>query len=102
MASEWAVDTERRVRTYVVIWRAAKALFANAPGAVDVDADRCMVVGTLLAFSFEAYLNHVGTELLESWDDVEQKLGWRPKLSLLGELLPMKPDFSKRPFQLAT
>ena len=46
------------------------------------------------------YLNHIGTDLLESWDDVEQKLGWRPKLSLLGELLPMKPDFGKRPFQL--
>ncbi len=51
---EWAVDTERRVRTYYIIWRAAKALVADAPEAAAIYADRCMVVGTLLAFSFEA------------------------------------------------
>jgi hypothetical protein len=94
----FAVDLERSLRTYVVLWRAAKTIFdqeKNIP-----DADRCMVVGTLLAFSFEAYLNHVGAGLLDSWDDVEQKLGWRPKLSLLAELLQLKIDLGRRPADL--
>lgn len=93
-----AVDIERRLRTYVVIWRAAKAIFDQNKSIPD--AERCMVVGTLLAFSFEAYLNHVGAALLESWDVVEHKLGWSPKLSLLGELLALPIDWGRRPLQL--
>ncbi len=90
-----AVDLERSLRTYVVLWRAAKTIFEqdrNIP-----ETDRCMVVGTLLAFCFEAYLNHIGASLLESWGEVELRLGWMPKLSLLAELVPSSIDMSRPP-----
>jgi hypothetical protein len=51
------------------------------------------------AFSIEAYLNHLGANLIEFWDTIERKLSPREKLDLLTMILRIQLDYGKRPFQ---
>ena len=54
------------------------------------------------AFSIEAYLNHLGTSLVEFWDTIERKLSPREKLDLLAGILRIELDYGNRPFQTFT
>jgi len=90
-----AVDVERKLRTYVVIWRAAVAIVGQEGGLAD--PERSMAAGVLSAFSLEAYLNHVGAILFDCWDDLE-RLGWKAKLLLIGETLGVKINLGAAPF----
>lgn len=93
----FAVDVERKLRTYVVIWRAAKALIGEQD--TEADVQQTMAAGVLAAFSFEAYLNHVGAVLLECWADLERKLNWSAKLGLIAEQLGIPVAQGAFPFQ---
>jgi hypothetical protein len=93
----FAVDVERKLRTYVVIWRAAKALIGQEGTPADVE--RSMAAGVLAAFSFEAYLNHVGAVILECWAELERKLTWKAKLLLIAEQLGIRVEEGAMPFQ---
>jgi len=50
------------------------------------------------AFTFEAYLNHVGSQELEFWEEIE-RIPYRKKLSVLSKSLKFSFDPSRRPFQ---
>ncbi len=50
------------------------------------------------AFSFEAYLNHVGDILFPFWKDIES-ISNESKLNVISKQVGIKPDFSKRPYQ---
>jgi hypothetical protein len=50
------------------------------------------------AFTFEAYLNHVGYEEVQYWDEIE-KISYRSKLKVISAHLGVKIDESRRPFQ---
>ena len=51
------------------------------------------------AFTFEAYLNHVGPQEIESWKEIERKISYREKLSVLSKRLDFKCEPGRRPFQ---
>ena len=51
------------------------------------------------AFTFEAYLNHVGSQEIESWKEIERKISYREKLSVLSKRLDFKCEPGRRPFQ---
>jgi len=51
------------------------------------------------AFSIEAYLNHLGSNVTDFWDSVERKLSPREKLDLISSILKIKIDYGSRPFQ---
>lgn len=51
------------------------------------------------AFSMEAFLNHLGSEKLTTWDSLERKLSPESKLDLLLELNSSSIDKRTRPFQ---
>jgi hypothetical protein len=60
----------------------------------------CMACATMLAFTWEAYLNFFGSELLrDSWKDMEE-LGIKETQVL--ERLEIKPDWSRQPFSSIT
>jgi len=50
------------------------------------------------AFTFEAYLNHVGEKLFPFWKDIES-ISTGSKLNIICCQLGIKPDFSRRPYQ---
>ena len=49
-------------------------------------------------FTFEAYLNHVGSQEIKSWEENE-RIQYREKLSDLSRHLNFKFDPGRRPFQ---
>lgn len=52
------------------------------------------------AFALEAFLNHIGEQLFESWQDYLKKaLSTEAKLALICEKLEIEIDFGVRPFQ---
>ncbi|MBM4433411.1 MAG: hypothetical protein FJ025_05365 [Chloroflexi bacterium] len=50
------------------------------------------------AFTFEAYLNHVGKQIFGCWDDLES-LSPKKKLNVIAEKLRVKVNDAERPFQ---
>jgi hypothetical protein len=55
----------------------------------------------LSAFAFEAYLNHLGTNQIKFWNEIES-IKVREKFSVLCMELDYKADFSRRPCQTLT
>ncbi|WP_407112417.1 hypothetical protein [Bradyrhizobium sp. LMG 9283] len=55
----------------------------------------CMACSTMIAFTFEAYLNFFGAELVESWDEW---WGIDKKEKTVFRTLKFKPDWKVRPF----
>jgi hypothetical protein len=56
----------------------------------------CMVCATMLAFTWEAYLNFFGSELLkDTWNDMAEI---EVKESLVLEKLSIRPDWGRQPF----
>ena len=57
-------------------------------------------MGSLLltAFTFEAFLNHLGDKRIKFWEEIE-RIGVMNKYSVLCKELNLEPDFSKRPYQ---
>lgn len=50
------------------------------------------------AFTFEAYLNHVGAEELSFWDEID-RISHRKKLTVLSKHLGFTKDLSKSPLK---
>jgi len=55
----------------------------------------CMAAGTMLAFSFEAYLNAIGTKKLPLWNDWDD---YHTKIDKVFQHLKISPDWGKRPY----
>lgn len=60
---------------------------------------RNMLVMMLSALSIEAYLNHIGSFLLETWKEIEKSLSPKSKLKLISEISKIDIDFGVMPFQ---
>lgn len=93
------VTKQRTVNTYAELWQGSafclRSGLANPQGA----AWHFLSSVLLTAFSFEAYLNHVGSEVLESWAELE-KLSPLGKLRVLAEALSLQiPAAGTRPVQ---
>lgn len=55
----------------------------------------CMAAGTMLAFSFEAYLNAIGGRKLPLWNEWDD---YHTKIDKVFQHLKITPDWSKRPY----
>lgn len=55
----------------------------------------CMACATMLAFTWEAYLNYYGWELIDDWNENQSVDDKEVKVL---EQLKIKPDWSKRPY----
>lgn len=87
-------------RTYVHLWAATKRLFELAENEKNVQL-RSMTMSSMLycAFTMEAFLNHVGCLLIETWLQIEEKHKPKQKLKHIEKSLGTSFDLSKRPFQ---
>jgi hypothetical protein len=95
------VAKKRTINTYAFLWDYSYKLLElsqNAP----IGYKRPLWIGSLIftAFTFEAYLNHIGKKLFSCWDLFEKAINPEGKLDIVFERLGIK-DFpkGKRPRQ---
>jgi hypothetical protein len=97
------VRKERNVRTYAQLWSASRHVLATGLREPKGSTWQFLSSLVLTAFSFEAYLNHVGPTVLSSWDRLERSSTPLSKLDLLCEVLKVQlPGKGSRPLQTIT
>ena len=81
------------------LWTGAWGMIEQAKK--EVEGSHYMYLASMLfsAFCLEAYLNYLGGQKVEFWQDIEKKLSVKEKRDLLCKLVDFKVDTGKRPFQ---
>lgn len=98
--SPYRVTDERTVYSYVCLREGACAALAQAKDSEKHRFHNCMSVIIFSAFCLEAYLNHLGQDRFEYWDDdIKKNLTVENKLKIIAHDLGLTLDFSRRPFQ---
>jgi hypothetical protein len=100
MSNNIHVSTERQLITYVDFWDASRFFLEN--GQQNERGSYYQFLGSLVfsAFTFEAFLNHIGAHLFSSWSELERKLSHRAKLALISEKLNFEIDYGRLPWQI--
>lgn len=98
MAKDAIYEGEREVRTFADLGHGVDVLIKKAEQ--DEEGSYYTIMGGLLltAFTFEAYLNHLGDKRLSDWEKKES-LKVMDKYSVLCKDLGITPEFSRRPYQ---
>lgn len=92
------VSKKRTVHTYAELWHGSRILLERAQAEQKGSKWLWMASLFLTAFSFEAYLNHVGPKTLECWDVLEV-LSPEGKLDIICESLGIIFSKDRRPYQ---
>jgi hypothetical protein len=92
---------KRRIYSYNIHFNAAEyylELSKNQDQSEEMNSRSCLVFA---AFGIEAFLNHVGEQLFNSWKVyLGKSLSAEAKLHLIAEKIGLKVDFGKPPFQV--
>ncbi|MHB1014620.1 MAG: hypothetical protein ACYC2W_04980 [Desulfurivibrionaceae bacterium] len=98
MTKDAIYEGEREVKTFVDLFHGSDVLLKKS----NTEKKGCYftTMGSLLltAFTFEAFLNHLGYKKIKFWDEIE-RITVLDKYAVLCKELSLTPDFSKRPFQ---
>ena len=78
------VEKQRTVHTYAELWHASECVLSVGIQNPIGSSWQFLSSIVLTAFTFEAYLNHVGAATFECWDDLDKLSPWS-KLELLCE-----------------
>jgi hypothetical protein len=92
------VAKDRQVNTYAEMWHASHVMLNKAEKDEKGSYYQLMASLIFIAFTLEAYLNHIGKRIFGCWDDLEQ-LSPQKKLNVIAEKLKVEKDDGKRPFQ---
>lgn len=98
MAKDAFFEGEREVRTFVDLSHGADVLLKMAKADDRGSYYTTMSALLLRAFTFEAYLNHLGSERISFWPEIDA-IRVMDKYAVLCKSLAITPDFSKRPYQ---
>ena len=93
------VEKEREVTTYADIWYTSLCLLKKGQREPKGSYHQIMASLVFTAFTFEAYLNHIGKKLLSCWNDLE-RLSPREKLNVISERLGIPVDYGIRPWHV--
>jgi len=85
-------------RTYAMLWHVASQLLELAKTLETGSLLQLQASAVFHAFTFEAYLNHVGSQEIEFWEEID-RIPYRKKLWALSKHLKFTFDPSRRPFQ---
>ena len=91
-------EVTREVHTFVDLNHGADILIKNAEFQPEGNFYTTMSVLLLTAFTFEAYLNHLGDKTFKFWKEIET-VKVLDKYVIICKNLDFKPDESKRPYQ---
>jgi hypothetical protein len=81
------VTQERDLHMYAELWHASECVLAAGMQQPRGSSWQFLSSIVLTAFAFEAYLNHVGPQVLSCWGSLEKALSPTSKLQLLCETL---------------
>ena len=100
MANTIQISKERQLITYSDFWKTSKFLLES--GQQDERGSYFQFLGSLIfcAFTFEAFLNHIGEYLFTSWPQLERNLSSRAKLALIAEKLGFVVNYGELPWQI--
>ena len=98
MAKDAVYEGEREVRTFVDLAHGADVLIMKTEQ--EQKGSNYTIISSLLltAFTFEAYLNHLGSKKIKFWDEIES-IKVMDKYSVLCKEFEIVPDFSQQPYQ---
>jgi hypothetical protein len=85
-------------RTYAMLWQTTQHLLKVAKTGQTGFLLQLQASAVFHAFTFEAYLNHVGSEEIDFWEEIEW-ISHSQKLSVLAKQLKFSCDRGRRPFQ---
>lgn len=80
------VTKKRTVHTYAELWHASGCMLENGQRTAEGSTWQFLSSTLLTAFTFEAYLNHIGPTLFRNWDLLDRLPPWS-KFELLCEKL---------------
>ena len=86
-------------RTYAALRHTAWHLLQMAKTHNEGSLLTLQAVAVFNAFTFEAYLNHVGAEEIEFWNEID-RISYVKKLRIIQSQLKMAIDNGKPPFQV--
>lgn len=89
------------VRTFADLAHGADVLIKKTEQEQEGSYYTAMSALLLIAFTFEAYLNHLGDKSFNFWQEIES-IKVLDKYNVLCKNLKLSPDFSKRPYQTLT
>ena len=92
------VSKSRTVNTYAELWHGSRVLLQLAKAEERGSAWVLMSSLLLTAFTFEAYLNHIGQRLFSTWSELEV-LSPMAKLDVICEKIELSFHTSARPRQ---
>jgi len=98
MVKDAVYKGEREVRTFADLAHGADVLIIKTEQ--DQRGSNYTIMSSLLltAFTFEAYLNHLGDKIIKFWEKIEP-IKVMDKYFIIGKELGIDPDFSRRPYQ---
>jgi hypothetical protein len=99
MTNQVKIKGKRIVPTYTIL--RAVSWYSNKLAKTDTDARLNHIVTSILfdAFTFEAYLNHIGALRFSFWPPRKKKLSPIEKLEVICEDLDFHPDLGSGPWQ---
>lgn len=98
MAKDAVYEGQREVRTFAYLAHGADVLIMKTEQNPKGSYYTIMSSLMLIAFTFEAYINHLGNEKIKFWEEIES-IKVMDKYSVLCKELNIFPNFRCRPYQ---
>ncbi|QRN86048.1 hypothetical protein JR334_02095 [Clostridia bacterium] len=98
MAKDAKIEIERDVRTFANLYHGSLVLLERSKDYPE--GGYYALLGSMLftAFTFEAFLNHLGKEKIEDWERIDREPVMK-KYSVLCDKFDITRDPSRRPYQ---
>ncbi len=95
---KYRVEYGGECKTYVALHHTACHLLHHANAFEEGRLLQLQASAVFCAFTFEAYLNHVGQAEVGFWNEIE-RIPYRSKLNVIPGHLQFPADYSRPPFQ---
>ena len=95
---KYPYEAEREIRTYTYLYMVSKDALDAATKSKDGQFFKIISSLVFAAFSLEAYINHIGEQRIEYWEEIES-IKTTSKLKIIYTNLGLSYDNSKRPIQ---
>ena len=92
------VTQDGTTKTYAALSHIAWHLLETAKNNEEGSLLNLQAAAVFYAFTFEAYLNHVGAKEIPFWEEIE-RISYNKKLNVIKKHLGMKIDHGSPPFQ---
>ena len=93
------IKEERKQITYADHWNASRLLLERGTENQKGSYYQFLASIVFIAFTLEAFLNHIGQHIFSSWEDLE-KLTPKAKVNIICEKLGIKVNYGVLPWQI--